>query len=393
MSMPQGRTIQTWLLPFKTEDDVTRNFVANVDKLIASVGALESELRLPLEDLNVAKKRYAEWKSAAGRINTNSFLMLAVQAAERIAESLLKDGRARDGFWTCNIFGEICKILIVRRREIYQELFESMLQLACFAVSDSWRADTTQQAVESGEIDRLGELLDKIICRGALGSYFQGRTGSFRRAAQPDTALAERYINEALARHFEKQLRHLLQYDRTRVREYARKNMPEIYRVKLDPEWAAQKRKEWEDLLKDAGFEDDINFLKDMGDLVSVDELGEVSSERRDDIIRAGARDDLKRVTELLEESAKELKNYLYAEAHRLMEYREPTFPAIPDPDTRSDFRRAQHLAKQKGPDKIQQALRIAKSVLERDIDNLELRNWVAYLEARGVIHPPPSRN
>jgi hypothetical protein len=206
----------------------------------------------------------------------------------------------------------------------------------------------------------------------------------FQRAGQPDIALGERFIKEALARHFDKQLRHLLQSDRTRVREYARKNMPEIYRVKLDAEWGPLKRKEWEDLLSESGFEDDIRFLKDMGDLVNVDELGEVSPERRGDIIRAGANDDLRRVTELLEESASELKNYLYAELHRRMQYREPGFPVLHDPATRNDFRRAQQLAKQNSPEKTQQALRIAKSVLERDIDNLQVRNWVAYLEAKG---------
>src|ERR1700730_4248513 len=131
-----------------------------------------------------------------------------------------------------------------------------------------------------------------------------------------------------------------------------------------------------------------------MGDLVNLDELGEVSLERRDDIIQAGARDDLKRVTELLEESAKELKNYLYAEAHRLMQYREPKFPVISDPTARNDFKRVQHLVKQEEEaspsrpgsnhqEKMQQALRIAKSVLERDIDNLQLRNWVAFLEGK----------
>jgi hypothetical protein len=381
MSTPPKRTIQSWHLPFKSGADVTRAFVLNVDKLLAFVVENESELNRQLEDLYFAKSKHAEWVSSPAR-TTSSFLMPAIQAAASIAEFLWQKERPHEAFWTCNVFGEMCKILIERGIDKYQELFNDMIRVACFAVSDSWRADRTHEADESGEIDRLGTLLDSIIRRGALGYSFQ--RGSFTRVGQPDIALAERFINEALARHFDKQLRHLLQYDRTRVREYSRKNMPEIYRVKLaDAEFAARKRKEWEVLLKDAGFEEDVKFLKDMGDLVSVDELGEVSLERRDDIIQAGARDDLKRVTELLEESAKELKNYLYSEAHRLMQYREPKFPVLSDPAARNDFKRVQYLAKQEDQEEMQKALRIAKSVLEKDIDNLQLRNWVAFLEAK----------
>ncbi|HEY9403278.1 MAG TPA: hypothetical protein VIQ24_11480, partial [Pyrinomonadaceae bacterium] len=383
MSTAQGKTIQTWQLPFRNGADVTRYFVVNVDKLLASIADMESVLEQS-EGLNFAKRKHNEWMSLPGRPSTNIFLMPAINASASIAESLLNEGRAHDAFWTCNIFGEMCKILIDRRMERYQKLFEDMIRVACFAVSDSWRADKTSPAEESGEIVQLEKLLDRIICRGALGHYYQGSSGIFQRAGQPDRALGERFIKEALARHFDKQLKHLLQSDRTRVREYVRKNMPEIYRVKLDAEWGALKRKEWEALLKEAGFEEDIRFLKDMGVLVNLDELGEVSEERRADIIRAGANDDLKRVTELLEDSASDLKNYLYAELNRRLQYREPGFPVIHDPDTRSDFRRAQQLAKQNSAEKTQQALMIAKSVLERDIDNLQVRNWVAYLEAKG---------
>jgi tetratricopeptide (TPR) repeat protein len=381
MSAIQGKTIQGWQLPFRSGADVTRSFVSNVDKLLALVADSEPEVAPQIEELIFAKKKHAEWVGSPG-LTTNRFLIPAVQSAGFIGESLLKEGRAQDAFWTCNVFGEMCKILVERMPDEFQLLFEDMIRVACFAVSDSWRADRSHDADESGEIGRLGGLLDSIICRGALGYSYQG--GVFKRVGQPDVALGERLINEALARHFDKQLRHLLQSDRTRVREYARKNMPEIYRVKLaDVEFAARKRREWEGLLKDAGFEEDVNFLRDMGDLVSVDELGEVSSERREDIIQAGARDDLKRVTELLEESAKELKNYLYSEAHRLLQYREPKFPVISDPSARNNFKRVQHLVKQEDQEKMQQALKIAKSVLERDIDNLQLRNWVAFLEAK----------
>jgi tetratricopeptide (TPR) repeat protein len=382
MSTQQGKTIQNWELPFRNGAEVTRHFVAAVDKLLTSVADIGSSLEPQIEGLNYAKRKYAEVMSSP-RPNTINFLMPAVNSSAFIAESLLTEGRAHEAFWTCNVFGEMCKILLDRRMERYQELFEDMLRIACFAISDSWRTDKTRPVGESSEIVPLEKLLDRIICRGALGSYYQGSSGMFQRAAHPDTALGERFIKEALARHFDKQLRHLLQSDRTRVREYARTNMPEIYRVKLDAEWGALKRKEWEALLVDAGFEEDIRFLKDMGDLVNLDELGEVSDERREEIIRAGARDDLKRVTELLEESTKELKNYLYSEAHRLMQYREPSFPVISDPVARNDFKRVQYLVKQEGQEKTQQALMIAKSVLERDIDNLQLRNWVAFLEAK----------
>src|SRR2546423_2240558 len=110
MSMQQRKTIQSWQAPFRTEDDVTRSFVVNVDKLIASVADLESKLGRQIEDLNFAKSKHTEWKSAEGRTGTNGFLMPAVQAAPSLAEALLREGRTHEGFWVCNIFGEMCKI-------------------------------------------------------------------------------------------------------------------------------------------------------------------------------------------------------------------------------------------------------------------------------------------
>ena len=79
MSMQQRKTIQSWQAPFRTEDDVTRSFVVNVDKLIASVADLESKLGRQIEDLRCIRSAAGEHRRARGTADC----LLAIRAIEK----------------------------------------------------------------------------------------------------------------------------------------------------------------------------------------------------------------------------------------------------------------------------------------------------------------------
>jgi hypothetical protein len=384
MSTPEQSAIKHWKQPFRHERDVTDQFAKSVDALLKMIEDQGSSLRREAEDLEFAKELYQAWVTEPEG-QTNRFLTPSVNAAAKCAGVLWRDERPHDAFWTCNIFGEMCKILVSRRRDKYQQLFEDLLQTACYSISDSWRADISNQRADSevGEISKLSTHMKNMVCQYALGSFFNGRTGEFMRSGRPDTVLGESLVNNALARHFDKQIRHLLENDRPRVKEYARTNMPFVYGMDLPEKWAAAKRKEWKQLLSEAGFDEDIRLLEDMGDLLNPDEVGQISLERREDVMRAAANNDLDRVSSLLSESAKELKSYLYKEAQDSLQYREPTFPALPDPESRRHFAQVQRLSRTDDPDRMRQALNTAQSVWQRSINNLELRDWVSYLQAK----------
>ena len=300
--MPQSpiNLIRQWKLPFRTERDVTDGFSADSDKLLSLIQGLEPPLTRQIEQLKYAREKYELWVAQPAE-GTNMFIAPTIDAAIEGARALLNNGRVEDSFWVSNVFGEMCKILVSRRRDKYQNLFEDLLSLACYAVSDSWHANNNDQVEASGvgEISKLSTHLNNIINQNALGYYFNLRTNEFMRG-RADVALSECVINNALARHFDKRLRHLLQNNRPRVKEYATTNMPLVYRLELPKEWAAEKRKQWKRVLIDAGYDDVIRLLEDMGDLLNPDEVGQVNSERREDVMRAATSNDLDRVSGLL---------------------------------------------------------------------------------------------
>lgn len=380
MSIIEEKVISKWQSPFRNEKDVTNRFLGYIDELSKFTELNEPNINREIEKLKYAKTKYEEWliKPHDG---SNIFLSPAVERADKIAQILLENNFPNQAFWVCNIFSEICKILVERRREKYQPLFENLLITACYSVSDSWRRDKTIQVVgiEGGEISKLSNSLENIIIQSALSQYFNNRYGDFARRQRPETAIGERLINNTLARHFDYRLRELLEHDRPRVQEYVRVNMPYVFRINLSKK-ASEKRNEWEHLISEAGYDDTIQLLKDMGDLINPDEVGQISSERREEVIRAAT--DLGRVNSLLSESAKELKSYLYREAQERLHYKEPNSPKLGGGQS-SKFFQAAKLTRTDDPDQVRRALPIMRDLWQQDISNLDLKNWVAYLQAK----------
>jgi len=99
--------------------------------------------------------------------------------------------------------------------------------------------------------------------------------------------------------------------------------------------------------------------------------------------MRAAASNDRERVAQLLENSAKELKTFLYTEAQLRLRYREPASPNLRQSRMRNEFNKVQQLSKTDDPDKLRKALGIAQTVWQEDVGSLDLRDWVAYLQAK----------
>ncbi len=326
MTTPNRHNELRWERPFRDEREIGEQFPGYADRLLKLVDrlGLSSSVGPEVQGLAFATKQHAAWAAKPSTEVANIFLGPAVHAARAIAEELLKSGHYREAFGVSNDFAEMCKVLIGRNRDKYFEYFGDLLWVACCSVSGSWLVaeDRRPGDEQEGEINGLSHRLENV-CRYALGTFFQHRSGNFVPTNRPDTELGQRVVNAVLARHFDNRLRRLLESDRPRVKEYVAANMPAIYRLKLADEWV-RKRPEWEKLLVQAGFEDVVRLLRDMGDLVSVDEVGQVSDERREQVRRAAASNDFSRLHELLAESAKELRAYLNREAQSRLDYREP---------------------------------------------------------------------
>ncbi len=370
----------SWKRP-QTESEISETFLRHLNELRRLAQAIAPDLLSEVTpSLDYAAKEYAAWKTGK-RHSTSVFLLPAVYAATRVAAPL-REAQPADGFWLSNIFGEMAKILIERERprEKQQEYFAVLLQEACYSVSDLWKTDSNRSSHDdSGELSKLLVRLDAVCLNDALGYYFQAKTSRFRPTQRPDTVLKEQVRNHTLARHFDRRLRELLQSDLPRLKEYARVNMPVLYRLTLPPLWA-DKRPEWVRLLRQAGFEDLIKFMQDMGDLTSGDDVGLIDEHRREEVIRAGG--DLTLVTDLLKASAKELKSYLYTEARRRINYRAPVWPTAPSKQ-KWMFDKISGWSRTNDPDAHQRALALAKQLWLQDTDNLDVRDWVAYLQAR----------
>lgn len=367
---------------FRDEDDVIDSFVPTVERMLELVKTIDPRLRREAErSLNYAKGRHRDWMADPNRGSSNVFLAPAVQAAAEVVSSLRMGGPS-DAFYAGNQFGEMCKILLERNREKYASNYMKLLLEACFSVSDAWNSEPGYQtAADEGEIAKLAARIDEACLQRSLSTYFNDKARQFMRTRRPDAALAERVANEVLARHFDRELQHLLQADRPRLKEYIRLNMPTVFRLKL-PEALAPKRAEWQRLLVDAGFEDVIRRLRDMGDLVSADEVGSLSDRVREEVLRAAGSNDLERVTKLLSDSAKELKSFLYSEAQRKLNYREPGWPEVPQ-NQRWKLGKARELARTDDPEKLKQALDLVMGVWKDETANLKLRGWVAYIQAK----------
>lgn len=369
-----------WDQPFKTEREVIDKFSDYLEELLIISASLEEDLGRDIDSLRYAARQFT---TATAETGTSIFLSPSVQGAAAIAEALVTRECYPEAFWTANIFGELCKILLERNRSKYQEYFERLLLVAVSSACSSFPGSVEKPDGESQEeISRLRNQLDHI-CRFALGTYFQNRSGSYLRNWQPDTALSERIENEALVRHFDRRLRYLLRHNRPRVKTYVTENMPLIYKMRLNESWD-ESFSDWERLLADAGYDDLLRFLSSSGLLIRADKVGQLSSERWEDVRRAAANNDSKRVRELLKDSADEMKAFLYSEAQALLDYRQPAQPKFPDKSAYDFFNKARHLAEKNDGERLQEAILMMQDAWERDIGNLELRDWVAYLHAKG---------
>lgn len=368
-----------WEQPFRTAQEVRSRFPDYIDEVLSLTEDIRSKINKEIESLKFAKE---QWHRAGSDVrNMNSFLSPAVRATAIIAQLLIQAGKYTEAFWIGNIFGEMCKMLLGGNREKYIECFETLLLTACCSVGSSWLNISRQLKNDKAkEIEDLRSQLEGL-CRYALSTYFDKKYGEFKRFHQPDYSLRERVINEALAQYFDTRLRYLIQQDRPRVKEYVSTNMPVIYKLKLFKDWDG-KVSEWERLLVSTGYDDLIHSLKSTGELVRADKVGQLSSEQLEDIRRATANNDMNRVRDLLKSNADEIKFYLYTEAQARLDYREPQHPNLTGYHS-NRFTKVIHLSKTNDPDKLLQALDIVQNLWQSEINNLELRDWVAYLQAK----------
>ena len=315
------------------------------------------------------------------------FSRAAFQGAEAVAERLHQSGCYRDAFWIGNTFVEIGKVLVARARDKYVGTLENLLLIgfSSFANGSFVGNKVHRPGAVGSEIESIQQGLDNL-CSRALGTFFNRKTAEFWKTNQPEKAIGERAVNESIARYFDTRLRTLLDSDRPQVADYVRQNMASVYRLKLSEDWKS-KREEWEGLLKTAGYDEVIRDLRAMGDLVSADEVGKLSAPLKEDVRRAQANGDLQRVYELLADSAKELRHYLYSEAQKRFEYREPPSPHLAD-DLRKDFGHCRRLAQTDDPKNLRKALDVATEIWENDTRNFGLRDWVAYLQAKTLNLP-----
>ncbi|HKI05866.1 MAG TPA: hypothetical protein VKK31_28050 [Thermoanaerobaculia bacterium] len=379
------KSARRWDQPFKSEEDAARAFLEYVDELLlmtesGNIDPVDPGLSRAISSLRFAKKKHEE--AVSQNLGSVVFLSPSVQSATTIAEVFQSARRYQDAFWTANIFCELAKILVARNRQKYQEYYNRLLLVVFSSAMQVLLLDSDLSRIEGGEISWLRSKLDNIG-RYVFGTYFNSKTGNFAREWQPDNSLSERLTNEALARHFDQRLRQLVHDDRPRVREYVTSNLPLIYRFKLDDTWES-KIDEWERLLVGTGYDDLIHYLRSTGVLIRADKVGQLNPERLDDVRRAAANNDLNRVRDLLKDSANDLKAYLYAEAQARLDYRQPPHPRLADKIATDLFGRAKRLAERSDePERLKDALALIQDLWEKDIGNLELRDWVAYLHAK----------
>ena len=385
----QHKSTARWQQLYPDERAAVADFVANVTELRRLASSVSNQGD-QINSLNFALRKCEEFHGQTG--NSGVYLAPAIKAAVKIADGLLSADRFGDAFWTANTFGEIAKIQVGRNHDNYIEVFEDLVLAACRACSGNWqviRSPSNSSDDLPGEISSLRERLI-TICQFALGTFFRPNQGRYLRNYQPDDGLRDWAVNWTLAEHFDRGLRRLLIQDRPRIGEYVRANLPLVYKLQLPPSWAARTR-EWEQLLVTSGYNDLLEDLRSRGELVRLDRDHVLSPERLDDLRRGASSGDVKRVRELLRDNAEEVKYYLFNEAQRRLEYRQPRPPSLPD-KLNAQFTVVRRVNSRTNAKDLQEALRVACDVWEQDIQNMALRDRVAYLFARTDDAPNAER-
>jgi hypothetical protein len=373
------RPIRAWEIQFATEQEVFDDVPSLFEQLIGKYESLPKPSEAFLHKLTDLQRQLLELDSTPA---STSRLGSAVESAANVASQLLDAGRINEAYRVCNVFAEIAKVAVARQRRSYQSVFERLLLTACRAVARSRIPEGEAQAPASvsREIEHL--LTDLVnIMRKAVGTYFRPRERDFYRA-HIDTSQIDRLVNNVVAAYFDQRLQYILERNRPQVKEFVRSNLPLVYRLPLSPDWTKRKV-EWRSMLVTGGYSDLVNSLEEMGDLIDPSEVGKVPDAYRDDITAAAARNDYARVTELLKDSANELRNYLFSEAQRLLQYRAPARPQIANYKARQLFERAQRRARSTDTEQLKGALKDMQAAWADDIDNIALQDWVGYLQAR----------
>jgi hypothetical protein len=381
----QHKTTARWQQLYPDERAAVADFLANVTELRQLASSLTSQGD-QINSLNFAVRKYEEFHGQTG--NSGVYLAPAIKAAAKIADGLLAVERYGDAFWAANIFGELAKIQVARNHDNYIETFEDLVLAACRACSGNWQVTHSTSNSHDDNPGEIGMLRDRLltICQFALGTIFRTNQGCYTRNYQPDEGLRDWAVNRTLAEHFDRRLRQLLVQDRPRIGEYVRVNLPFVYKLQLPSSWDARTR-EWEKLLVASGYNDLLEDLRSRGELVRVDRFGVLPPERLEDLRRAASSSDMKRVRELLRDNAEEVKYYLFNEAQRRLDYRQPRPPTLPD-KLNGQFAVVRRVTPRTSTKDLQEALRVARDVWAQDIDNIVLRDWVAYLLARTANIP-----
>jgi AAA+ ATPase superfamily predicted ATPase len=357
-----------WNRLFRDERDVTDQIGSELEKIKAYADELCLEgAQKPIQESN---DRHAVWLSNPRKLFPAAFLTPAVKAAIIIARQLEAKKRHDEAFGICNTFGEMCKVSIAYiKEESSRKQFEDLIFIACKAAFSEEQVD----------INLLRNHL-KRFCDSAFGTFYLQKDRSFYPTPpkQRDTDREDSLINKAVESFFEDRLRQLLESDRPRVNDFVQVNMPIVYRNA-----SLKDRERWEKLLTSAGCGDALHQLRDLGVLVNPDEVGIVSSDKRTEISRAASNNDWERVVELLQPSAKELEAFLNSECQIRFRFKQPALPKLAEEEHRIVFAKVQKLSQTDESEKLNAALKMANEVWQENIDNLEVRGWVAFLCAK----------
>jgi hypothetical protein len=385
----------SWTQPFRRESDVGASFVQHVDVLIEKAATLPPQIAVKAKRLDTAKSEHAKWAqlqtTSPGSQRTNVFLAPAVLAAADLADAFLLAKSYGDAFRTANMFAEMGKILVTRSKEKYQEVFVRCLMIASNAVAAAELDPTKWHGVDQmSEVDTIIRRIEDACLRRALSTYFQSASGEYKRANRPDEELHKRILNQAIAKFFDTRLQYLIQHAKPRVKDFIWANLPKVYPLELPDEWEA-KRKNWKVQLSEAGFQDQIDLMEKMLLLVNPSEIGELEEGEKDEIKRAAVNNDFKRIAKVLERSANAIKTLLYRDAQeKLATFRVPGRPQFRSPKHNDWFGKIFGWSHSEDPSKLKEGLSLATELWREDIDNLQMREWVGYLNAR-TDNPHPA--
>jgi hypothetical protein len=352
-----------WSRVIRDEDDLKQQLPAFLSKLQSDVAEVAPALRAKLDRITRVLER--------DRFSWPRLVADASDVAALASEAFLRSGNYVLAAKVANAFAECTKIYAGLNRDTAERLVGRFVAIAVEAhirtVPDSATVEDTEAS------------LRKLII-AATGQSFDHRQQRWT-PHRADRAFMDKTVSNALCRQFDRRLEEITTGDRTRLPKFVSDNMPYLYRLPLEPQWRAA-RDRWERQISTAGYEDLIRHLKSMGDLLRVDEVGEVSPERREDIRRAADLSEYARARQLLEPAERELRQYLYAEGQVRLRLREPRYPDLPTRELQQQWWRVPKLVRSKTQEASVRAFKIVKEIWESDLNSYELRDWVAYVAA-----------